>query len=109
LVDAGRNRALSIRNSRAAARFGTEQAIERRLDIKRLNHKEKEELYTAIGLEWAKEQALPTDIRCDQLAEYLAFLYLRIFAELSPKPQEITQMLLEVLDLSGEEIGRAHV
>src|SRR5437763_5819143 len=102
LVEARRHTAMSIRNSKTAARFGAEQANERGLDIKRLSQKEKEELYTAIGLEWAKEQALPTDIRCDKLAEYLAFLYRRIFAELTPKPQEITQMLLEVLDLSGE-------
>jgi CRISPR-associated protein Csc3 len=102
LAEAGRHTAISIRNSKTAARFGAEQANERGLDIKRLNQKDKEELYTAIGLEWAREQQLPTDIRTDQLAEYLAFLYRRIFAELIPKPLEATQMLLEVLDLSGE-------
>jgi len=102
LVEAGRHTAMSIRNSKIAARFGAEQANERGLDIKRLSQKEKEELYTAIGLEWAREQQLPTDIRTDQLAEYLAFLYRRIFAELIPKPLAVTQMLLDVLDLSGE-------
>ena len=102
LVEAGRHVAIAIHNSKAAARFGAEQADERGLDIKRLSQKEKEELFTAIGLEWAKEQALPTDIRIDQLAEYLAFLYRRIFAELKPKPLEATQMLLEVLGLSGK-------
>ena len=102
LVEAGRQTAIAIRNSKTAARLGAEQANERGLDIKRLSQKEKEELYTAIGLEWAREQELPTDIRIDQLAEYLAFLYRRIFAELVPKPLEVTQMLLDVLDLSGE-------
>ncbi len=102
LVEAGRHVAMAIHNSKAAARFGAEQADERGLDIKRLSQKEKEELFTAIGLEWAREQQLPTDIRTDQLAEYLAFLYRRIFAELIPKPLEATEMLLDVLDLSGE-------
>lgn len=102
LVEAGRQTAMAIRNAKTAARFGAEQANERGLDIKRLSQKEKEELFTAIGLEWAREQQLPTDIRADQLAEYLAFLYRRVFAELVPKPLEATQMLLEVLDLSGE-------
>jgi len=101
LVEAGRHVAMAIRNSKTAARFGAEQAEERGLDTKRLSQKEKEELYTAIGLEWAKEQALLTDVRIDQLAEYLAFLYRRIFAELVPKPPEVTKMLLDVLDLAG--------
>jgi len=101
LVEAGRHVAMAIRNSKTAARFGAEQAEERGLDIKRLSQKEKEELFTAIGLEWAKEQALPTDVRIDQLAEYLAFLYRRIFAELVPKPLEVTKILLDVLDLAG--------
>ena len=95
LVEAGRHVAMAIRNGKTAARFGAEQAEERGLDTKRLSQKEKEELYTAIGLEWAKEQALPTDVRIDQLAEYLAFLYRRIFAELVPKPLEVTKMLLD--------------
>lgn len=101
LLEAGRQTAMfSIRNAKTAARFGAEQAEERGLDIKRLSQKEKEELFTRIGLEWAREQALPTDVRCDQLAEYLAFLYRRIFAELKPKPLESTRMLLDVLGLS---------
>ncbi len=102
LLEAGRQTAMSIRNAKTAARFGAEQAEERGLDIKRLSQKEKEELFTRIGLEWAREQALPTDVRCDQLAEYLAFLYRRIFAELKPKPLEATPMLLDVLGLSGK-------
>jgi CRISPR-associated protein Csc3 len=102
LVEAGRHVAMAIRNSKTAARFGAEQAEERGLDTRRLSQKEKEELYTAIGLAWAKEQALPTDVRIDQLAEYLAFLYRRIFAELVPEPLEVTKMLLDVLDLAGE-------
>jgi CRISPR-associated protein Csc3 len=89
LVEAGRHVAMAIRNSKTAARFGAEQADERGLDIKRLSQKEKEELFT-------------TDVRNDQLAEYLAFLYRRIFAELMPKPLEVTKMLLDVLDLAGE-------
>lgn len=102
LVEAGRHVAIAIRNSKTAARFGAEQAEERGLDTRRLSQKEKEELYTAIGLAWAKEQALSTDVRNDQLAEYLAFLYRRIFAELVPKPLEVTKMLLDVLDLAEE-------
>ncbi len=70
--------------------------------LRGLARKKKRSYYTAIGLEWAREQALPTDIRADQLAEYLAFLYRRIFAELIPKPLEVTQMLLDVLGLSGK-------
>ena len=45
LVEAGRHAAISIHNSKTAARFGAEQANERGLDIKRLNQKEKEELF----------------------------------------------------------------
>ena len=63
LVEAGRQTAIAIHNSKTAARFGAEQANERGLDIKRLSQKEKEELFTAIGLEWAREQQLPTDVR----------------------------------------------
>lgn len=101
LLEAGRQTAMSIRNAKTAARLGAEQAEERGLDVKRLSQKEKEELYTKIGLEWAREQGLPTDVRCDQLAEYLAFLYRRIFAELKPKALEATSMLLDALGLSS--------
>lgn len=101
LLEAGRQTAMATRNAKTAARLGAEQAEERGLDVKRLSQKEKEELYTRIGLEWAREQGLPTDVRCDQLAEYLAFLYRRIFAELKPRPLEATSMLLDALGLSG--------
>jgi CRISPR-associated protein Csc3 len=102
LLEAGRQTAMSIRNAKTAARFGAEQAEERGLDIKRLTQKEKEKLFTEIGLAWAREQGLPTDVRCDQLAEYLAFLYRRIFAKLKPKPLETTSMLLDALGLSSK-------
>jgi CRISPR-associated protein Csc3 len=102
LMEAGRQTAMAIRNSKTAARFGAELADDRGLDIKRLSRKQREELFTRIGREWAVEQHLPTDVRVDQLAEYLAFLYRRIFGELFRKLQGVTGMMLDVLGLADE-------
>ena len=102
LMEAGWQTAMAIRNSKAAARFGAELADDQGLNIKRLNQKQKEELFTKLGREWAIEQQLPTDVRVDQLAEYLGFLYRRIFAKLFPKLQGMTEMMLGVLGLAGE-------
>ncbi len=102
LMEAGRRTAMAIRNSKATARFGAELADDRGLDTKRLSQKQRGELFAQLGREWAIEQRLPIDVRVDHLAEYLAFLYRRIFFKLFPKLQGVTEMMLDVLGLADE-------
>lgn len=102
LMDAGRRTALAIRNSRTISRFGAEQADERGVSLRGLSAKEKDALFVPLGTEWAAAQQLPTDVRVDQLAEYLGFLRRRVFAEIFPALSGATEMLLDALGLKGE-------
>lgn len=100
LMEAGCRAALSVRNARAVARLGAEQADEQGMSLAGLGIKQKDELFTALGLAWAHEHALPLDVRVDQLAEYLGFLRRRIFGELFPKLPGVTAMLLDELKVA---------
>lgn len=102
LMEAGRRAALGIRNGRAIARFGAEQADEQGVSLAGLSAKQKEELFTPLGSAWAARQELPADVRVDQLAEYLGFLRRRVCGELFPKLTGVTPMLLDALGLAGE-------
>lgn len=102
LIEAGQRAALSVRSSKALARFGAEQADDQGISLAGLSAKEKEALYLPLGKAWAESQGLPIDVRVDQLAEYLAFLWRRIFVHLFPKLPDVTAMLLDTLGLANE-------
>jgi CRISPR-associated protein Csc3 len=101
LIEMGRQTALAVRNSKTAARFGAEQAEERGLNVRMLSMKEKETYYREIGSKWATQQGLPTDVRVDQLAEFLVFLRYRVFSERFSKLQGVTAILLDALGLAN--------
>lgn len=77
LLHMGQEAALRINNSRALERIGAERA--------------------------AREH-LATDLRVDHLAEFLGFVKRRIFDELFPKTQGVTEVLLSTLGLQGENL-----
>ncbi|WP_029215466.1 type I-D CRISPR-associated protein Cas10d/Csc3 [Kallotenue papyrolyticum] len=99
LLAAGRRAALAIRNALAAERLGAEEAEARGLALAGLSGKEKKAQLAVLGQERAQREGLPTDVRVDQLAEFLGFVWRRLLQEWWPKAEWTTRLLLETLEL----------
>lgn len=99
LLAAGRRAALAIRNALAAERLGAEEAEARGLELAGLSAKEKKARLALLGQERAQREGLPTDVRVDQLAEFLGFVWRRLLQEWWPKAEWTTRLLLETLEL----------
>lgn len=102
LIAAGRSAALRIRTSLCSERIGSEVCTEQDIDTSGLSQKDKKELFARVGLEAMQKQGLPADVRVDQLAEYLGFIWRRLLRTWFPKSDWATTLLLEILELQDD-------
>jgi CRISPR-associated protein Csc3 len=102
LLLAGRQAAMRIRTPLAAERLGAEISDHQGIDSARLSAKEKKEMFAELGTTFMQEQGLPTDVRVDQLAEFLGFIWRRMLRYWFPKSDWATRLLLEILELHDE-------
>ena len=100
LLLAARQAALRVRTALTAERLGAEIADAQGLQTSRLPASAKKELFTSLGNEVLQREGLPGDVRVDQLAEYLGFIWRRMLRYWFPKAEWPTQLLLELLHLS---------
>lgn len=102
LLLAARQAALGIRRTLSAERLGAEVAEAKGIATTSLKAPAKKELFAHLGSEFMQQEGLPQDVRVDQLAEYLAFIWRRMLREWFPKHAWPTKLLLELLHLNHE-------
>ncbi|MFV9507892.1 MAG: type I-D CRISPR-associated protein Cas10d/Csc3, partial [Oscillochloridaceae bacterium umkhey_bin13] len=100
LLLAARQAALRIRNVLTAERLGSEVADLQGLETGRMIPKDKKALFTQLGNEVIQREGLPADVRVDQLAEYLGFIWRRMLRFWFPKAEWPTTLILELLELN---------
>lgn len=99
LLLAARQAALRVRTSLTAERLGAEVADQQGINTGRISQKEKKELFARLGTDVLRQEALPNDVRVDQLAEYLGFIWRRMLRFWFPKAEWPTTLMLELLHL----------
>ena len=100
LLSAARQAALGIRRALNAERLGAEVADDQGIATTSMKPQAKKELFARLGNELQQHEGLPSDVRVDQLAEYLAFIWRRMLREWFPKADWSTKLLLDRLRLS---------
>jgi CRISPR-associated protein Csc3 len=100
LLSAARQSALGIRRALNAERMGAEVADDQGIATTNMKPQAKKELFSRLGNELQQREGLPGDVRVDQLAEYLAFIWRRMLREWFPKADWSTKLLLDRLRLS---------
>ncbi|WP_129632988.1 type I-D CRISPR-associated protein Cas10d/Csc3 [Candidatus Oscillochloris fontis] len=88
-----------MRTSLAAERLGAEIADLQGLETSRMAAATKKELFARLGKEALAQEGLPNDVRVDQLAEYLGFIWRRMLRFWFPKSDWATKLILELLKL----------
>ena len=99
LLLAARQAALRVRAALAAERLGAEVADVQGLQTSQLAAPAKKELFARLGNAVLQQEGLPNDVRVDQLAEYLGFIWRRMLRFWFPKAVWPTTFLLELLHL----------
>ncbi|PDW01379.1 type I-D CRISPR-associated protein Cas10d/Csc3 [Candidatus Viridilinea mediisalina] len=99
LLLAARQAALRVRAALTAERLGAEVADQQGIATSRMPAKEKKALFERLGHEALQQEGLPGDVRVDQLAEYLGFIWRRMLRFWFPKASWPTSLLLELLEL----------
>ena len=94
LLLAARQAALRVRAALAAERLGAEVADVQGLQTSQLAASAKKELFARLGNAVLQQEGLPNDVRVDQLAEYLGFIWRRMLRFWFPKAVWPTTCLL---------------
>ena len=107
LLVAGKAAAMRIRNALTVERLGSEIAEQQGLITNTLSLKDKKALFAQTGQPYAQAEGLPTDVRADQLAEFLGFVQRRVLKEFFPKADWTGRVILEALSLEDITPARA--
>ncbi|NJO82496.1 MAG: hypothetical protein HC828_06505 [Blastochloris sp.] len=67
-----------------------------------MSAKDKKALFARLGTEVLQQQGLPGDVRVDQLAEFLGFIWRRMLLHWFPKAEWPSKLLLELLNLDDQ-------